>query len=299
MEVLDEYFKRYRYFLEFGQKRSANSIRSINSDLRQFKEFIEEVEPIKIITEIDSYKIKRFLSWGSRKNISKRSLNRKLSTLRGFFKFLQKEQIILKNPGQFVDFAIFEKETPSFIKKENIERLREVIKLESANGVRDRLIIEILYSSGITSQELLLLGENTFNLDERELLVIQGKSDRKVFFSERVIKYFKEYIDLKKKKYKEKYNKDILFVNGSGTRLSDRSLRRIIERYCKIANIEEEVTPYSFRHTFALHLVVKGMPLEYIQTLLGHSTLELVKEYKELSKKKHIKQYIESKFGLD
>jgi len=164
--------------------------------------------------------------------------------------------------------------------------LREVISLKNANGLRDRLILELLYSSGITSVEMLGVGEGVFDLDKRELYVSNGKSRRVVFFSERTREFFKRYIKAKKEKYKEKYNPDILFVNGSATRLSDRSLRRIIDRYAVKAGIEREISPYSFRHTFAVHMLSHGMDILYLKELMGHVTLESTKVYQELIKLK-------------
>ena len=134
--------------------------------------------------------------------------------------------------------------------------------------------------------EMLGVGEGVFDLDKRELYVSNGKSRRVVFFSERTREFFKRYIKAKKEKYKEKYNHDILFVNGSATRLSDRSLRRIIDRYAVKAGIEREISPYSFRHTFAVHMLSHGMDILYLKELMGHVTLESTKVYQELIKLK-------------
>ncbi len=262
-------------------------------------------------------------------NVGKRSLNRKLSSLRSFFKFLLKNNHIKSNPVEVISSPSFEAEkpdiltldeinrlravintdnanglrdnnhiksnpvevisSPSFeaekpdiLTLDEINRLRAVINTDNANGLRDRLMLELMYSSGITSIEMLKTGEQFFDLDKRELLVFNGKNNRIVFFSERTREYFKKYVEAKKEKYKEKYNSEILFVNGSGNRLSDRSLRRIVDRYAQRANITREISPYSFRHTFALHMLAKGMKINYLKELMGHVTIESTKVYEEM-----------------
>ena len=292
MVNLENDLKEFLYYLEFGDQRSLNSINSIKSDMRQFIDFLIKVESIESLKDINRFTVKRFIGMEYNKKLSKRSLNRKLSTLRLFFKFLLKKDKVITDPTKLVEFLNFNVEEPNFITLEDINRIREAIDLNSTNGIRDRLMIEMLYSTGIKSQELLALGEGVFDLDSRKLQIAAGKNSRVVFFSERVVKYFKEYIKRKKEKYKEKYSGDILFVNGSGTRLSDRSLRRIIERYRVKAGITKEVTPYIFRHTFILHMIVKGMSTEYLQEILGYTNDEIIKKYKALSKRKEISAYI-------
>lgn len=281
---LEGLIKEFLYYLEFGESRSTNSVKCLASDLKQFKNFILERDDIEKIEEITQLTIRSFLTSLGRNGVNKRSLNRKLSTIKSFFRYLIDNERAEKNPALLVEAPSFQMESPDIITYEEIERLREVITLKNANGVRDRLILELLYSSGITCQELLSLGEKVFNIEERELQILRDKSYRKVFFSERARKFFKEYIELKKEKYKEKYNSDILFVNGSGTRLSDRSLRRLLDRYAKKACIEREIGPYMFRHTFAAHMLLNNMEIEMLKELMGHSSVDITKKYKEIVK---------------
>ena len=217
--------------------------------------------------------------------MSKRSLNRKMSSVRSFFRYLRKNGIIKTDPVQTVTAPSFQIETPDILSHEEIESLRRVMDTEKCNGLRDRLILELLYSSGMTSQELLSLGENVFNLERREVLVSSGKTMRTVYFSERAGEYFKRYVEAKKEKYKERYNPDILFVNGSASRISDRSLRRLIDRYAVKAGIEREISPYSFRHTFGAYMLSHGMNINYLKELMGHSNIETTKIYQEIIKK--------------
>ena len=279
---LEKNIRDYLYFAEFGENKSINTVISLKKDLSQLCEYLNEIEKINCSMDITSVMLRGFLIYLQEKKISKRTMNRKLSSVRSFFKYLVKNKIIYQNPAEVIASPSFYAERPDTLTLEEINALRDVISLKTANGLRDRLMIELLYSSGITTVEMLGVGENVFDLDRRELHVSNGKTNRVVFFSERVRKYFKEYVEAKKKKYKEKYNPDILFVNGSGNRLSDRSLRRIIDRYALRAGIEREISPYSFRHTFAVHMLSNGMDILYLKELMGHATIDSTKVYEDM-----------------
>ncbi len=283
---IEKDIKDFLYFEGFGKNKSPNTIKSMKKDLFQLAEYLNEIEKVDNCMAIDSVMIRGFIINLQENGITKRTINRKLSSLRSFFKYLVREKRINQSPVEVIASPSFYTQKPDILTLEEINKLREVISLKNANGLRDRLILELLYSSGITSVEMLGVGEGVFDLDKRELYVSNGKSRRVVFFSERTREFFKRYIKAKKEKYKEKYNPDILFVNGSATRLSDRSLRRIIDRYAVKAGIEREISPYSFRHTFAVHMLSHGMDILYLKELMGHVTLESTKVYQELIKLK-------------
>ena len=240
---IEKDIKDFLYFEEFGNNKSPNTIKSMKKDLFQLAEYLNEIEKVDNCMAIDSVMIRGFIINLQENGITKRTINRKLSSLRSFFKYLVREKRINQSPVEVIASPSFYTQKPDILTLEEINKLREVISLKNANGLRDRLILELLYSSGITSVEMLGVGEGVFDLDKRELYVSNGKSRRLVFFSERTREFFKRYIKAKKEKYKEKYNPDILFVNGSATRLSDRSLRRIIDRYAVKAGIEREISP--------------------------------------------------------
>lgn len=274
--------KDFLYFAEFGDNKSSNTVKSMRKDLLQLAQYLNEIERVESSIDVDSVMIRGFIAFLQENGITKRTVNRKLSSIRSFFKYLVKNRNVNQSPVEVVASPSFFVEKPDILNLDEINRLRDVISLKTANGLRDRLMLELLYSSGITSTEMLGVGEKVFDLDRRELYVTNGKSSRVVFFSERTREFFKKYVDSKKEKYGERYNPDILFVNGSATRLSDRSLRRIIDRYAERAGIDREISPYSFRHTFAVHMLNNGMDLLYLKELMGHATLESTRVYQEL-----------------
>lgn len=290
MEIssLERYIKEFIYYSEFGKGKKSNTIKCLKKDLSQFREYVDANSHLLEIEDITSLNIREFMLELQKNKVGKRSMNRKISSLRVFFKYLKEKQLIKKDPTVAIISPSFEATAPDILNIDEIEKLREEININNCNGLRDRLILELLYSSGITSNELLGVGEKVFDLEKRELLVNNGKSSRVVFFSERTREFFKRYIEAKKVKYKEKYNSDIVFVNGSGTRLSDRSLRRLIDRYADRVGIVREISPYSFRHTFGVHMLLHGMDINLLKELMGHSTIESTKVYQETIKKPRV-----------
>lgn len=287
MEIsnLEIYIKEFIYYSEFGRGKKPNTIKCLKKDLEQLKNYVDRNKGIEKIDDITPLSIREFMMELQKETVGKRSVNRKISSLRVFFKYLRENEAIKKDPTTVINSPSFEITAPDILSIEEIKKLREVIGTKTCNGLRDRLILELLYSSGITSHELLSLGEKVFDLEKREFLVNNGKNNRIVFFSERSRKFLLGYIEAKKVKYGERYNPDILFVNGSATRISDRSLRRLIDRYAERAGITREISPYSFRHTFGAHMLLHGMNINFVKELMGHSTIESTKIYQEAIKK--------------
>jgi integrase/recombinase XerD len=221
--------------------------------------------------------------------LTKRSVNRKLSAVRTFFKFLKEKEFISKNPSLFLGNSEFNPKMPVILEPGEIEELRSVIPEVKMNNFRDRLIIELLYSSGIRANELLLLNEKFIDIENRELRIInQNKQERLTFFSKTARYYLIKYLEAKKKKFGDKYKSDIVFVNNSNERLSDRSLRRIIDRIAKRTDIQKEISPHTFRHSFAVYMLRHGMNIHYLQELMGHTSLESTKIYVDIDGRNEI-----------
>lgn len=279
----------FLYISEFSENKKLNTIRAMKKDLNQFNEYLQNVEKVYEISKITHILIRGFLLFLKNQKVSERSINRKLSTFRAFYRYLIRDDIVKSSPLENISFYNFNVEEPDILTLDEINTLRNVIELNNLNGLRDRLMLELLYSSGITSTEMLLVSESFFDLDKRELLVYNGKSNRRVFFSKRVREFYEDYIKKKRAHFKEKYNPNIVFVNSSGTRLSDRSLRRIIDRYAEKCEFKREISPYSFRHTFAVHMLLHGMNINFLKTLMGHVTIESTLVYENILYRKGLK----------
>ena len=302
-ENLVMYVDKFLYYEEVILGKSFNTIRGYRRDLLQFMEYLEEYEEIHNFEEIEMMTFRSFIAYlnspkrlekdenvkssnkkAKLKPISKRSINRKISALRTFFKYLQEIKVIETNKASYINVPKFEKELPNVINRDDLNNLRHVINTEKITGIRDRLIIELLYSSGLRSVELINLSEYMVDIEEREIRVIgKGGKERFTFFSETAKKWLIKYIAEKQKQYKN-YTPDAIIVNSKGRKLTTRSLRRLISGHAKNAGIEKEITPHVFRHSFAVELLNKGIDMEYLQELLGHSSLSTTQMYTHVNK---------------
>ena len=290
---LKTYVDKFLYYEEVITGKSYNTIKSYKKDIMQFIDYLNEYEEIDEFENVETITFRSFIAYlnsTSKENndelkvVSKRSINRKISALRTFFKYLQEKKIVKTNKVNYITMPKFEKELPNVLGREDINKLRDAVNTSKITGIRDRLIIELLYSSGIRASELIDLNEYMINIEERELRVIgKGNKERITFFSENSKKWLEKYIEEKKKKYSN-YTKDVVFANSKGEKLTTRSLRRLIADYAKKAGLQKEVTPHVFRHTFATELLNNGVDIRYLQELLGHSSISTTQVYTHVSK---------------
>lgn len=289
------YVAKFLYYQEVVVGRSFNTIKSYKKDLDQFMTYLRENEEIESFDEIEMITFRSFIAYLNtesrdsknkdlKKPISKRSINRKISALRTFFKYLQEKKVVKTNKAEYIVMPKFTKELPNILTRDDLNKLRRVINTEKITGIRDRLIIELLYSSGMRSSELINLSESMINIDEREIRVIgKGDKERITFFSENSKIWLVKYIEAKKKEYKN-YKQEILIANSKGKKLTTRSLRRLISEHSKEAGLQKEVTPHVFRHSFATELLNRGVDIRYLQELLGHSSISTTQVYTHISK---------------
>lgn len=294
IENLMFFVDKYLYYEEVILGKSSNTIRSYRRDILQFMEYIDEYEEIRTFEDVEMLTIRSFIAYlnsderlKKKKNakvVSKRSINRKISALRTFFKYLQEKKVIQTNKVMYVNMPKFEKELPNVLSKDDLNKMRSVINTEKITGIRDRLIIELLYSSGIRASELINLNEYVIDFNEREMRIVgKGNKERITFFSRNAKKWLEKYIEEKKKEYKN-YSKEILITNSKGKKLTTRSLRRLISNHATEAGLQKEVTPHVFRHSFATELLNNGVDIRYLQELLGHSSISTTQVYTHVSK---------------
>ncbi len=291
MSKLYTQLEKFIYYEEVILGKSYNTVKGYKKDITQFIEYINKNEGLNDFNDVEIITFRSFIAYLSSNSdsktpntVGKRSINRKISALRTFFKYLNEQEIIKNNKVEYISMPKFEKNLPNVLNKDDIDKLRKVINTDKLIGVRDRLIIELLYSSGIRASELIDMSENMINIREREIRVIgKGNKERITFFSKNTEKWLNEYISLKIMNYKN-YNPNVIFVNSRGEKLNSRSLRRLIADYAKKAEINKEVTPHVFRHSFATTLLNKGVDIRYLQELLGHSSISTTQVYTHVSK---------------
>ena len=276
-------------FIKHNQilNRSNNTIKAYVSDIRQFVDFICDKESeMKNITTLH---IRHYLSYLWLKDVSKKSVARKLSSLKNFFDFLVQKGEISVNPAYILKSPKIGRFLPSVLSVKEFTKIRNIIFKNDFASKRDRTILEFLYSSGVRSEELLSIRDRDIDLKNREALVTgKGSKERVVFFSYEAQSSLLDYLPLKKTKFPEA---TFSFVNRFGTKLSSRFLRKLVNKYASLAGIEKEVTPHTFRHSFATLLMDQGVSLKIIQELLGHSSISSTQIYTHISREELKRSY--------
>lgn len=281
MEI-DNAIEEFINFIRVERQYSNHSITAYAKDLSELAIYIDEEKLGSNIKVVDFYVLRGFITTLYDKELSKSSIERKISTLKSFFKFLYRRGIIEDNPARMLKFPKKEKYLPNVFNVDDIFTLLDLPDKSTPMGMRDALILELLYGTGVRVSELVGLDRNAVDLNGMRILV-RGKGKK-----ERIVPLAPELISLIKDYYKVMYDivsegrvveSDALIINRLGSRMTDRTVRRVVEAYLKKAGLPLDYSPHSFRHTFATHLLEGGADLRSIQELLGHESLATTQKY--------------------
>lgn len=263
-------------FLATEKGASVHTTKNYGVDLREFTKFLAE----KDLRELTYLDIRSFLAFLKAREYSKSSISRKLACLRSFFKYLVRENILSQNPAAGIATPKKEKRLPSFMNPDEITKLLEAPAKNRWEEKRDKAIMEMLYSSGLRVSEL--AGLNHDDLDFFGGLVRvrgKGKKERIVPVGQAALNSLRGYLDMKAPKEAANALKKPLFISRIASRLTDRSVRRMILKYAKRTGMGKEVSPHMFRHSFATHMLDRGADLRSVQELLGHANLSTTQIY--------------------
>jgi len=271
---MHRYIEKFVNYLKVEKNAAKHTILNYTIDLKAFASFLGE----KDITAVDHFTLRKYLAEMRAKNYSKRTTARKLASLRTFFKFLYREGHIKTNPITAILTPKLDKKLPVFLDVDKVAKLVQSPPDDNASGLRDRAILETLYSSGLRVSELVGLDEDDMDFISGVIKVLgKGSKERLVPIGEPAIAAIRKYLSERNKG--KVRDKDAVFLNRSGTRLTDRSIRRIVDKYIKKCSIVEHISPHSLRHSFATHLLDRGADLRSVQELLGHMNLSTTQIY--------------------
>lgn len=284
--MIETFAKKFIEKLKHERSSSKHTLRAYQNDLTQFDSFLK-VEKCKDLKCINHLLLRKFLATLRSRNYSKTTIARKLASLRSFFKFINQEGVLQQNPFELLRTPKQEKKLPHFLSLSDVETLLKTPDQTNSFGLRDKAILETLYSSGIRVSELVNLDEVDVDFFG-EMIKVQGKGkkERLVPIGSYAIKAIKEYIDStsehrragrKEKKHSSKNSP--LFLNKYDGRLSSRSVARSLDKYLKLSGINLVTSPHTFRHSFATHLLDRGANLRSVQELLGHSNISTTQIY--------------------
>lgn len=294
---LRELFTRYGEYLEVEQRVSAHTLRNYRSDLEQFFDFVErpsdraEPRPVKV-ERVTRHVIQAFLSRLYHRH-SKSSIARKLSALKSFFRFLVREAIIEQDPTQQVSSPKQDRPLPTYLPVDDMFRLLEAPDADTPRGLRDRALLEVLYSCGLRVSELTGLDWTDLDTDLGVLRVKgKGQKERIVPIGRAALEALQRYRTKIPTMLGTRANAESpqtaarrgsddtpIFLNRRGGRLTARSVARLVGGYSRQCGLATKTSPHALRHTFATHLLDAGADLRAIQELLGHTSLSTTQKY--------------------
>lgn len=268
-------------YLQHEKRYSPHTITAYKTDLEQFFEYIELKCALTSVTEVGHTHIRSWVVFlmADEKNTS-RTINRKLSTLKSYFKFLLKGDFIDKNPMLKVIAPKVGKRLPVYIKEENINQLFTQVEFEKGYaGMRNRMILDLLYSTGMRRSELTDLQVADLNFHENQIKVIgKGNKERRIPISFSLKNRLKEYLEIRQNEYPDTIEHG-LFLTDKGKSMYAGYVYNVVKRYLSKVSTLEQRSPHVLRHSFATHLSNNGADLNAIKELLGHSNLAATQVY--------------------
>lgn len=283
--MLSEKFSPFFDHLQASQNASPHTLRNYAIDLNDFKLFVKNAP----IESLDRKSIRNFLAHLSSLQKSKRTIARKLSSLRSFFKFLCSRKLITISPLQDLENPKLEKKIPPSLSYSQVERLFELPDTTTLMGTRDRCMMELLYSSGLRVSELTGMNRSDISYDECIVRIRgKGKKERIVPITQNAAHWITKYLQHPER---EEEDKQAIFLNRHATRITTRSVDRIFQGYLLQSGLSMHITPHTIRHTIATHWLENGMDLKTIQMILGHTALSTTTIYTHVSVKLKKKVY--------
>jgi integrase/recombinase XerC len=290
---MQDYIDRFYNHLKYERNVSEHTLRNYMSDLEQFHDYLCPVDSSGgrraiDMRQIDHITIREYLARLYQDKRKKTSIARKLATLRTFFKFLCREQVVEANPARLVSSPRLEKKLPKVLAVDDVIRFIETPDTETVLGKRDRAILELLYATGMRVSELAGLNLEDIDFKNESILVRgKGRKERIVPFGSKAKQALQEYMgvrgELLVEAPEDQRDPLVLFLNYQGTRITTRSVGRMIDKYVRECAIMHDLSPHSLRHSFATHLLSAGADLRAIQEMLGHARLSTTQIYTQVS----------------
>lgn len=284
-ELFSATFQRYLQFLMIEKNLSENSLESYSMDLARYSQFLNGLG-IQSLVEIQLSTIEKFLLTLYEIGLTATSISRNISSIRGYHRYLFSEGIVKSDPTELVDSIKTPKKLPEVLSINEIEKILNAADPNDPIGLRDRTILETLYATGIRVSELCKMKQSQLFFDIEFIRVFgKGSKERIVPIGESAMKFIQKYqnstriIHAKKGK-----SEDYLFLNQRGTGLTRMSIWNLVQYYSTMAGINKEISPHTFRHSFATHLLEGGADLRAVQEMLGHSDISTTQIYTHIDR---------------
>ncbi len=276
--MFEQHLSRFLDYLTYEKKYSAHTLTSYKKDLEQFLEFINPQHEVFSIDEVNYQQIRKWITQLTTHKISAKSINRKLSSLKSFFKFLQRDEVIASNPMSKITGPKIPKRLPVFVEEAQMSELLDGSEFEdSFKGMTDQLLINIFYQTGVRRSELAHIKESDIDLFNAHIKVLGKRNKERIIpISLELLRNLEAYLQVKKEL---KISNSMLLVNKKGTGLTESYIYNSVKYYLSQTTTLKKKSPHVLRHTFATHLLNNGADINAVKDLLGHASLAATQIY--------------------
>jgi len=295
-------FNRYIDYLRSERNFSPYTVRNYISDLtgntvrgtaKGYFQFLK-MKSVSSLADADRVVLREYIGYLMEQKLSRRSISRKISAVRSFYRYLLREGYLKENPIKLTSSPKLDRRLPDCLNLEEVERLLNEPRQDTPQGLRDKAILEAIYASGMRISELASLNTDQVNLETGEIKVLgKGSKERIVLIGKTAITALKQYLrEARPRLMCLKGDRQALFINRFGKRLSQRMIQKILTGYGDRAGIGKHVYPHLLRHTFATHMLDGGADLRVVQELLGHNSLGTTQIYTHVTQTQARKVYL-------
>lgn len=290
----ERYLQEYLDYLKYRKNYSFHTIESYRRDILQFVEYLKQ-ESIMSFQDVEYPFLRGYFTLLHERQLNENTINRKMSGLRSFYKFLQQEEYLKDNPFLLVESLKTPQRNPDFLYQDEMIDLLDSIETLTPLGRRNKAMLELMYASGLRCSEVVELTLAQIDFANQMLLIHgKGKKDRYVPFYDYAKECLQEYIVNDRyeimSKFQEEHN--YVFVNKNGKKMTNRGVEDIVKRVGQKYDVTKNIHPHTFRHSFATHLLESGVDLRIVQEMLGHASLSTTQVYTHITKE-HLKNVYE------
>lgn len=290
---MEKFVEDFTQYIETYKGASQNTIMAYTRDLKSFIIFVSKSN-IDELEKVNRTTIIAYLFELQNKGKAPSTISRNITTLRTFFQYLYKQNIINYDPSINIESPKIEKKLPEILTIDEVEILLNQPNINDLKGIRDKAMLEVLYATGIRVTELISLKLENLNLTLGYIKCLGVEKQRIIPLGSQAIYAIKKYIDKVRFVMIREPNEDTLFVNCSGKPMTRQGFWKIIKVYARKSNICDHITPHILRHSFAAHLVANGADLQSVQEMLGHSDISTTQVYAEVNRNKIKEVYLKA-----
>ncbi|MFQ6605272.1 MAG: site-specific tyrosine recombinase XerD [Fidelibacterota bacterium] len=283
---MESLLKEYIVMLQVEKNLSDNSIQAYRRDLKRYLDYLNGSLQVRRVETINHTHVRRFIRDLSRSGLSPASMARTFSSIKSFHAYLLQEGLTEQNPTDMMVAPKRPQKLPDILAIEEIDSILNVITISHPLGMRDQALLEMLYSAGLRVSELCQLEMSDILFDSEMIRVMgKGRKERFVPVGPQCLRRLNRYLTHARPGFVKKHkNEAIIFVSRNGKPITRMMVWNLIRKYCRLAGIEKPVSPHTFRHSFATHLLEGGADLRAVQEMLGHADISTTQIYTHLDK---------------